>query len=653
MSNNDVHQGNINSNACLSLPFPCQISKPPSLNTSFQSDQPLNKQPSFDLSVKEDIPPKTETKKIDMDVLRMLPSYIEKVSTNIQIIDAILSKGKTKTGEVSGTAGNLSTVNMNKNSNKSEPFSVIEEKDEDVLYKTKEKVNFNEYKKNSKVIKRESMPTVHPFVNNKISKVKTLDLSHIKTQSDQKIKAIDLSHCKTQSDQKIKIKANTFNSDASKSIHSNISNIYAKKALIESKTYTNNNNSTLKKNLNKVSRNTNFGDVGGLSHTLAGQKNKKMMNIPIKNSVILPNATNRPKIENKDQTLSSKKSAANLKAKFSFLTRKETSSTSSKKTKNTASKSSCNCTCTCKCHLNTSYNTNPCSCSPLTSSSTQFHQSKFSPVINSITIPQISKVKDISEIDSKSLCEMIYLFNEIPQLNTQTSHGNLQGLQSNLSSILKNYIESFSEDELPATDPEGGNLLSSKINISAYSSQNSSFANFSNERRLNELNKRRDDLKVGKVIKIQRKWRETKIKKMLYPLLCLDMKADDLYNFSFFYCNRTELLKLCKLNIYSALIKFGDQFRSILTLLNQASSLWKEFLKNPLLNQTKENLINDFAGSGYISNQSNLNKLPMGKFQEILSKIITNEIKLTLRTESTCSNSTATNVITETYIQTQ
>jgi hypothetical protein len=76
--------------------------------------------------------------------------------------------------------------------------------------------------------------------------------------------------------------------------------------------------------------------------------------------------------------------------------------------------------------------------------------------------------------------------------------------------------------------------------------------------------------------KIQKKWRENKFKKILYPLMSLDMTFNNLEKLKFDKFNKLDILKQSKLLLISSLIKNSEKFKQFITLMNMAINLWKE-----------------------------------------------------------------------------
>jgi hypothetical protein len=78
---------------------------------------------------------------------------------------------------------------------------------------------------------------------------------------------------------------------------------------------------------------------------------------------------------------------------------------------------------------------------------------------------------------------------------------------------------------------------------------------------------------------IQRKWRENKLKKFLYPLMSLDMTFNNLEKLKLDKFNKLDILKQSKLILISSLIKNCEKFKQFITFMNMAINLWKELYR--------------------------------------------------------------------------
>ncbi len=89
------------------------------------------------------------------------------------------------------------------------------------------------------------------------------------------------------------------------------------------------------------------------------------------------------------------------------------------------------------------------------------------------------------------------------------------------------------------------------------------------EKRRSELNRRRDERKNAKIIFIQKKWREYKLREILKNT-----------NIDFFANVKSELSKKCKNYIYESLMK-NTKMQLILEYFNKTISLWNEVFNCP------------------------------------------------------------------------
>jgi hypothetical protein len=307
-------------------------------------------------------------------------------------------------------------------------------------------------------------------------------------------------------------------------------------------------------------------------------------------------ATPTPSV--KDKSLTNKKSTGNLTSMMSFNSRKKNLSVDSDG-------------CCCKCHINrkTSLHfqgSQSVRKSSLMESALNTHRS---------SAFNINKLNDLHDVNVKSITELFYIFNDINSIN----HSNREKRQSLISpnQSFMNINSKCNFNELLSTlknfihkDEEERHCLETENNLE----------------NLNPANDLYNENISAKII--QRKWRENKIKKLMYPLMALDTTHNKLEKFSFFNCNKKEILKLSKVHLYTTLLRSSEKFKNVLSLMNQAAFAWQELMKNNskifflfLINfldvfSTAENLIKEMTTLDDIN------------FISAMSKIISNDIKI-------------------------
>lgn len=337
-------------------------------------------------------------------------------------------------------------------------------------------------------------------------------------------------------------------------------------------TSTSNNLPDKKKKINNYTNgSSNTNSINNILHVVSNSDHKKT---PSNAYTTEPNLTTSTKSNQKihtsipstsqvkDKSLTNKKSTDNLISKSNFNTRKKNFSVD-------------NDGCCCKCHSGKKTNFQSFQKFQSVRKNSQV-ESAFHTHRNSTLTTGINKLNDLLEVNVKSLTELFYIFNDISSINHVNREKRTTLISPNQSffnvhskcnfsellSLLKNFLRE--EDVVPSENPENKNLklLVEKTNCDT--------GNISTIISLENISARI----------IQRKWRENKIKKIMYPLMTLDMTHNKLEHFSFFNCNKKEILKLGKVHLYTSLLKSSEKFNLGLSLMNQAAFAWQELMKN-------------------------------------------------------------------------
>lgn len=616
------------------------------------------------VTTNNDISKSKSEKKIDLETVRMLPYYIEKVSQNIKFIDNIIkqnsnpaSKSNSKEKKTNNTSNstcenvhssvsniqnlvrksvegvnemlssrkiltsegnnsnNLATnALLNTSANKN--FAIIEERDEDLFSRNSNMLNEPVQKKKLTSLNKANFAggTKKVAINN-LTISGSKKTSAVSKSSTLKSSLLN-SNFNTYSPTTLNFKKSSINTNSK--LHSNTAkntpntSIIAKKkkSIIELP------HSAHKKNQSLAGDHSNMAG----NNLLSSNKSKKQLNVPLFTDRAKDTKETKEHNSHTNKVLVNKKSSGNLGTVMTF-NKKTTTTGKNLKTqptmkKITAAGSGSSNNCACKCHLNSKTVTSGISGVSKTKNLKRHAQStnntlsrnthtpiqQQSPKV--ITINMINKITDINEVNVKNFAELLFIFNEINCMNSKTSpnvimnnpgtnvnnsnfitlnQANDRQVQMDLLNLLKTFVDSSNDAshdvlDLNADIQNEANEVNAKTNVSTCSN-NTSLLNLSFEKRRSELNKRRDEKKCERIILIQRKWREYRIKKILYPMLNLDLTFDQLAHFSFLSCNRNDVLKLCKLHLYSSMIKSSDKFKNILSLLHQASLLWAELSK--------------------------------------------------------------------------
>jgi hypothetical protein len=265
---------------------------------------------------------------------------------------------------------------------------------------------------------------------------------------------------------------------------------------------------------------------------------------------------------NKEKTLSNKKSTGNLTSTLSFSMRK----------KNLSVGNEC---CGCDCHserkgsikFNGSQNVRK---------NSQI-DSAFNTYRNSMNLSSnINKLNDLHDLNVKSFAELFFIFNDINDINSSNRDKRQMLVSPNQSFFNANAIANANGN----TKSNENDLLGHLKNfIYADEALEAEAKKIKNNISINFLKDNLDSEESISVVTIQRKWREFKIKKLLYPLMSLDMTYNKLEKFSFLNCNKKEILKLGKIHLYSSLLRSSEKFKNVLSHMNQAAIIWQDLMK--------------------------------------------------------------------------